>query len=98
MAQEYADKNEDGTAKIHENSFVITARAEEFQTDLAELRENNKDIIEEYESKMKEFEELLNGEVDFDGAKIDFKDIPSTIEPALLEVLILADLIIEEDA
>ena len=98
LAQEYADKNEDGSAKIHENSFVITAHANEFQEELEALREKKKDAIEEHESKMAEFEELLNGKVDFNGARIDFKDIPSTIEPSVLEILILADLIIEEDA
>ena len=97
MAQEYADKNEDGTAKIHENSFVITARADEFQESLAAQREKYAGVIKEFEGQMEEFNELLNGEVTFDGARIDFKDIPPSIEPAVLEVLILADLIIEDE-
>lgn len=46
---------------------------------------------------MVDFNELLNGEVKFEGARIDFKDIPPAVEPAVLEVLILADLIIEDE-
>lgn len=97
MAQEYSDRNEDGSAKIHDNSFVITAKADEFQEKLAELRVQYKDAIEKHESKMKELDELLKGEVDFNGTKIDFKDIPQTIEPTLMEVLIVADLIVEDE-
>lgn len=95
LAQEYSDKNEDGSAKIHDNSFVITSRLEDFQKALAEIREKYAEPIKEYEGQMADFNELLDGEVDFEGAKIDFKDIPPSIEPAMLEVLILADLIIE---
>ena len=97
LAQEHADKNEDGSAKIFENSFVITARVDEFQEKLGELREKYAEPIKDHEGKMEEFNELLDGEVDFQGAMIDLKDIPATIEPAILEVLILADLIVEDE-
>jgi len=46
---------------------------------------------------MKDFEELLNQEVEYDGTKVDLKDVPQTIEPAILETFILADLIIDEE-
>jgi hypothetical protein len=97
LAQAFADKNEDGSAKIHDNSFVITANVDEFQEALAELRVSYKDAIEQHEAKMKELESLLNEEVEINGAKVDFKDIPSTIEPSLMEILIIADLIIEDE-
>lgn len=97
MAQEYADKNEDGSAKIQDNSFVITANLEEFQTALEALRKQYKEAIEEREQQLKDFEELLDEKVTFKGARIDFKDIPPTVEPTVLEVLILADLIIEDE-
>jgi len=97
LAQQYSDKNEDGSAKIQGNSFVITTNAELFQEDLEGLRVKYKDAIEEYETMMKDFEELLNQEVEYDGTKVDLKDVPQTIEPAILETFILADLIIDEE-
>ena len=97
MAQNFADKNEDGSAKIHDNSFVITAKADEFQEALAELRVKYKEAIEQHDAKMKELESLLAEEVEINGTKVDFKDIPPTIEPSLMELLIIADLIIEDE-
>lgn len=96
LAQEYADKNEDGSAKIYDNSFVITAKVDEFQKRLSELKSKYETVIKDHENKMVELEELLNDKVEFQGTKIDFKDIPDTIEPSLLEVFIIADLIIED--
>lgn len=97
MAQEHADKNEDGSAKIHDNSFVITAKAEEFQEKLSALREKYAKPIKEFEAQMEQFNDLLEEEIDFEGTKVNLKDIPPQIEPAILEALILADLIVEED-
>lgn len=97
LAQQYSDKNEDGSAKIQDNSFVITTNMEVFQEELEALREKNVETISEREKQIAEFEELLDGSTEFNGAKIDFKDIPESIEPAMLEVFILADLIIDED-
>jgi hypothetical protein len=97
LAQQYADKNEDGSIKIQNNNFVLTTNAEVFQKEFDELREDHKDLIDEREKQLKEFEELLGGTVDFEGTKINFKDIPASMDPATMECLILADLIIEEE-
>jgi len=97
LAQKYADKNEDGSAKIHENSFVITKNVDKFQSEIKKLREKNKKYITEFEKQMVDFEELLDTEATLENtSKIVFKDIPQSIEPSILEVLILADLIIED--
>jgi len=97
LAHQYADKNEDGTAKIQDNSFVITANVDVFQEELALLKTKHSVEIEKRENQIKEYNAILDDTIDFKGTKIGFKDIPPTIEPSMLEVLILADLIIEED-
>ncbi len=97
LAQENADKNEDGSAKISGNSFVITSNAEKFQKELEAVKLQYSKIIKKREKQLKEFEELLESEAEFEGAKIDFKDIPQNVEPKVLEVLILCDLIIEDE-
>lgn len=51
LAQEYSDKNEDGSAKIQDNSFVITARVDEFQSALAELRDKYAEPIKEMNNR-----------------------------------------------
>jgi len=68
-----------------------------FQEELEILREKNTKVISERQKQLEEFEEILNEDINFEGAKLNFKDIPTTIEPAMLEVFILADLIIDED-
>jgi len=97
LAQKFADKNEDGSAKIQHNSFVITTNADLFQEELSILREEHADIITDREKQIEEFENLLDEDVDFKGLKLDFKDIPESIEPSMLEPLILADLIIDKE-
>jgi hypothetical protein len=97
LAQEHSDKNDDGSSKIQDNSFVITALADVFQEKLKVLREKYAAPIKEYEGQMQQFNELLDDEVEFTGTMVDLKDIPPTIEPAILEVLILADLITDEE-
>jgi len=97
LAQQYADKGADGSAKIHENSYVITVRKEEFDEALKELRYKYAEPLKEQEAKMEELKELLEEEVEFEGSKIDLKDIPESIESSVLEIFILADLIIEAE-
>jgi len=97
LAQQYADKNEDGSAKIQDNNFVLTTNAAIFQKEFDKLKEQHKDLVNERDKQVKEFEVLLEGTVNFEGTKINFEDIPPSIDPATMECFILADLIIEEE-
>ena len=97
LAQKFADKNEDGSAKIQDNSFVITTNVELFQEELLRLREDHTATIEDRDKQIEEFETLLDEDITFEGLKIDFKDIPDSIEASMLEPLILADLIIDKE-
>ena len=96
MAMEFADKDDDGKPKIENNNFIITQKVEEFRKALDELKATNAKVIETYEKQVKDFEELLDEDIDFRGPKIDLKDIPPTIEPSFLEVLITSNLLIED--
>jgi len=96
MAMEFADKDEAGKPKIENNNFIITEKVDEFRKALDALKEKNSKVISAYEKQIKDFEELLDEEINFQGPKIDLKDIPPTIESSFLEVLITADLLIED--
>ena len=61
------------------------------------MKEKHAKAIEKHEGQVAELNELLAGEVEFNGTKIGLADVPQSIEPAVMEVFILADLIKEEE-
>jgi hypothetical protein len=97
LAHKMADRDEKGQAMIVNNSFVIIEKVDEFKTELDKLKKEYSEAIQTQEKNLKDFEDLLNEEIEFRGPKIDLKDIPQTIEPSVLEVLITSNLIIEGD-
>ncbi len=97
LAHKYADRDEKGQPKIENNNFIIIEKVDEFKQLLDDLKDSNKKVIEAHDLKMKDFAEILDQDADFTGPKIDLKDIPQNIEPVFLEVLITADLIIDDD-
>jgi len=97
LANEMADKDNMGQPRIENGNFVIIERVEEFKDKLESLKEQYADAIASQEQKAKDFEELLEEEVEYNGPKIDLKDIPEQIEPSVLEILIVAGLIIDTD-
>lgn len=96
LAKEHSDKNPDGSPKIENQQFVITLKYDTFQEELANLREEHKKVIEDREEQLKDFDDILNKETEYDGAKIDLEDIPDNIEPVVIEVLLSAGLVDEE--
>lgn len=96
LAQELADKDEKKQAKIENGNFVIIENVEKFKKDLDKLKKKYAAAIKEQEEKFKEFNSLLDEETEYKaGPKIALKHIPEQIEPAILEILIIADLIEE---
>ena len=93
LAKDHADKNADGTAKIDNQNFIIKDQVDAFKIALDKLREKYRDIIKDQEQQSKDFEEILDEEVKYDGRKIKVEDIPDDIEPAVIEVLLIANLI-----
>jgi hypothetical protein len=97
LAQKHADKNEDGSPQIQNDNFVLNENVGLFQKEFGELIEQNRDVISKREKQLKEFNEILGQNTEFEGSKISVEDIPQNIEPVKIECFILADLIIEED-
>jgi len=96
LALKHADRNPDGSPKIDNQEFLITIKAGAFQEAIAKLKEDFEEAIIERNEQLKDFEEILNEETTYDGATIDYKDIPDDIEPVVIEVLLLAGLINEK--
>lgn len=96
LAKEYSDKNPNGTPKIENQEFVITIQQDAFQEALADLREECKEIIENRKQQLKDFDDILTKETEYNGAKIDLEDIPDNIEPVVIEVLLSAGLVDKE--
>jgi hypothetical protein len=96
-AQEYSEKNPDGTPVINNNSFVIKAdNQSKFNDQMNVLKNTYKDAIKDREKQGKEFEKLLEEETEFCGSKINLSELPSQIEPVFIEILMALDLIIED--
>ena len=97
LAHELADRDDKGQPRIEGGNFVIVEKIEEFKEKLDSLKETYADAIKEQEQKNKDFEALLDEEIEYKGPKIDLKDIPEQVEPSVLEILIVAGLIIDTD-
>jgi hypothetical protein len=95
LALKYADRNPDGSPKIDNQEFLITIKAGPFQEAIAKLKEDYEEVIQERNQQLKDFEEILEEDAEYDGATIAYKDIPDVIEPVVIEVLLLAGLIKE---
>ena len=97
LALEHADRNPNGSPKIDNQEFLITIKAGAFQEAMAKLKEEYAEVIEQRNEQLKDFEEILQEDIEYSGATIDYKDIPDDIEPVVVEVLLSAGLINEEE-
>jgi len=97
LAQEYSDKDSSGKPIIQNGAFVIVEKLDQFEKQMEKLKKKYKNAIEQREAQMKEFEKILNEEYVINNPfKIAFSELPQSIEPSVIEVLISADLIKEE--
>lgn len=97
LALDHADRNPDGSPKIDNQEFLITIKAGLFQEAVAKLKEEYNEVLEQRQEQLRDFEEILKEDVEYNGATIDYKDIPDDIEPVVIEVLLSAGLINEKD-
>jgi hypothetical protein len=82
-----ADKDEDGQA-VHENGeYVFTENRAELDEKMKELVAKNKECIDDFQQKEKEFSSILAEEVELEVYKMSLDVFPETIEPTVLEVL-----------
>ena len=59
LAEKYADRDEDGKPIVENNTYIITEKKEVFDKELAELKEEYKEAIQEFEKQLDEYAELI---------------------------------------
>jgi flagellar biosynthesis GTPase FlhF len=65
ICEKYSEKNEDGTSKIENNEYVLKNKNRlKCESELALLQEGYSDAIKEQEERTKEFEKMLNEEIE----------------------------------
>lgn len=96
-AQEYAEKNPDGSPVIRNGAFIISSENQDkFDKEMVKMRKTNKAVLEAREKQEEDFIKLLAEETEFNGTKIKLSELPPQIEPSLLEVFVVLDLITED--
>ncbi len=95
LAKYYADKDNNDRPIIHNSSYVITTQLDEFNKELEVLKESHKDTISKREKQLKDYNEFLDEEIEFDGYQINLEDLPKEIEPVFIECLMDMELLIE---
>lgn len=98
LAHELADRDEKKQPRIENGNFVIIENVDKFKKELDKLKKEYASVIKDQDKKFKEFNALLDEEIEYKpGPKIALQDIPEQVEPAVLEILIIADLIIDTE-
>lgn len=84
IGMESADKDEQGNPKLENKNgnrvFVITEKKEEANKRLLALRQEYNDVIEEQQKNMKQFEELMQEEIEFDICQVSFNNFPNSYD------------------
>ena len=94
LAAELADRIPETEEPMTKNGqYVIELNKKKFDKQLDKLKEDYGEVIKQREEQVESFKELLDEETEFKGHKIKFGDIPDTIEPSVMEVLLLTGLV-----
>jgi len=96
-AQLFSDKDDAGNPKVHNGQYVIFDKKDEFEKEIKKLKTKFKSAITQRETQVKDYDTLLDEEVELNLTKIRFSQLPGQIESAFLEVFIEANLI-QDDA
>lgn len=78
LAKKHAKKDDKGKPVIVGQNFEIEDM-ESFESELATLKEKHKEAIEKREAQLKDFEDLLQKEVEINLHKISLEDVPQGI-------------------
>lgn len=96
LAQEYADKDDEGRVKIDGGNFSITENLTKFNEKLDALKAEHKEAIDVQEAKADEIDALLKESFEFKPHMIKFENFPEEIEPQVFEVFMQCGLV-EDD-
>lgn len=87
LCQAYAQKDDEGNPKIEGNQFVMDNLVE-FNEKLAKLQEKHEEAIEENSQQIKDFEKLLDEEVELPLFQIKFEDLPQDMDARDMEIML----------
>ncbi|OGW36134.1 MAG: hypothetical protein A2X58_08625 [Nitrospirae bacterium GWC2_56_14] len=81
LAQKYCEKNEDNTPKTNDNEYVMGVGKLKFKQEHSALLIEYADAIAEYNSKLADFNALLEENADIELFKISSELLPDAITP-----------------
>ena len=86
IINKYVERDDTGKPiLISQNSFKISPEnKEKYDVDILKFQDENKDIFQEISNNKKEYERLMNEELDSDIMEIPFDCIPENIEVDIL--------------
>jgi hypothetical protein len=95
LCKSFANKDESGEPKVIDSRFDISEeKKDEFETAISNLRENYKEDFDKQEQTNKEFQELLEEEIEIDFHMTKLEHLPEKVTGHQMEVLM--DIIIDE--
>lgn len=96
LAANMADRIGDTEQPMTQNGqYVITENKEKFDAELEKLKKTYAEVIAEREKQIETFKDLLDEETDFKGHAIELENLPTELEPVVMESLIKTGLISE---
>ena len=94
-ARSFADTDSEGNPIINQSNYVITEKLTEFNEALNKLKEKYKEHIDARQRQIKEYDEMLEEEIEFDGYKITLSELPEKIDAESIEILMDSGLLAE---
>ena len=79
LCRKYATTDDKGVPQTVGRSFVGLDGNEEFEAKIKELQAEHKEALDAHQAKVDEYNELLNGDFEFDEYIIALKNIPEDI-------------------
>jgi hypothetical protein len=95
LAEKFADKDPNGKPIIQNNQYVITEKWNDFEKELEKLKKKYKKVIDERNEQLEKLKEFLNEEVEFEGHQIKLDNLPSDLEPNIVEIFLVTNLIMD---
>lgn len=93
LAQLLSDKDANGNPKIHNGQYIIYDKKDEFEAEMKKLKTKFKKAISDREKQVTEYNSMLDDEVSLNLSKINIRQLPSQIEPSVIEIFLEASLI-----
>lgn len=80
LNEEYAEKTEEGNPKVENNNYVISPKKRgAYEKRIEELKKKHKKVLSERDEQIKEYQALLEENVDITLHKIQEDNLPSDI-------------------